>query len=455
MALGRGEALEIAEGVLEESPADQTEVLLVGGRTALTRYANSAIHQNVSTEDRSVVLRLVFGKRIGITRTNQVDRASLKEAVARAAKIARAQRPNKDFVSLPEGGTPPVVASFASRTAASTPEERAEVVKDVVSTVQALGADKAFGSLEATTNSVTVANSLGVRAHDELTLGHLTVTAIKERDGEAGYGWGEELHTDIALLDHETAAMLAAEKASRSLGAKALEPGEYAVVLEDYAVAGIIQFLTYLSFGALPYREGRSCVSGSLGETVAGENITLWDEGAREEGMPLAFDAEGVPKERVSLLREGVADGVVYDSYEAGREGRRSTGHALPPPNTLGPLAVNPFLATGDAGLEEMVAETKRGLYVTRLHYVNPVDPKKAVITGMTRDGTFLIEDGELAGAVRNLRFTQGLLEALREVPLLGSEARPHRYSTWLGLGATTVPSMKVERFRFTGATEF
>lgn len=455
MAMGREEALELAEGILERSPADQTEVLLLGGQTALTRYANSAIHQNVSTADRAVVLRLVFGKRIGITRTNQVDPASLEEAVNRAAKIAKAQRPNRDFVSLPEGTTPPVVASFASRTAASTPEERAEVVGDVVSTAQGLGVDKAFGSLEATTTSVTVANSLGIRAHDEMTLGHLTVTAIKERDGESGSGWGEELHTDITLLDHETAAMLAAEKAARSLNGKSVDPGEYTVVLEDYAVANMVQFLTYLSFGALPYREGRSCVSGRLGESVTGPAISLWDEGARAEGMPMAFDAEGVPKAKVSLLREGVAEGVVYDSYEAGKAGEVSTGHALPSPNGVGPLAVNPFLATGDSSLEEMVAETKRGLYVTRFHYVNPVDPRKAVLTGMTRDGTFLIQDGELAGAVKNLRFTQGVLEAFQEVSLLGADARPHRYSSWLGMGATTVPAVRVDRFRFTGTTEF
>ncbi len=455
MAMGRAEALEVAERALEVSPADQTEVLLLSGRTALTRYANSAIHQNVATVDQTAVLRLVFGKRIGITRTNQVDPASLDAAVARAARIAKAQRPNKDFLSLPQGGTPPVVASFASRTEASSPEERAEVVSDVVSTVQGLGVDKAFGSLEATTTSVTVANSLGVRAHDEMTLGHLIVTAIKERDGEAGYGWGEELHTDIALLDHETVAMLAAEKAARSLNGTAVKPGEYTVVLEDYAVANMVQFLTYLSFGALPYREGRSCISGRLGEKVTGSHITLWDEGARAEGMPLAFDAEGVPKARVSLLREGAAEGVVYDSYEAGKDEKASTGHALPSPNSVGPLAVNPFLETGDASLEEMVAETKRGLYVTRFHYVNPVDPRKAILTGMTRDGTFLIKDGEIAGSARNLRFTQGILEALQQASLVGGEARPHRYSTWLGMGATTVPAMKVDRFRFTGATEF
>ncbi len=146
---------------------------------------------------------------------------------------------------------------------------------------------------------------------------------------------------------------------------------------------------------------------------------------------------------------------MVYDSYEAGKDEKASTGHALPSPNSVGPLAVNPFLETGDASLEEMVAETKRGLYVTRFHYVNPVDPRKAILTGMTRGGTFLIKDGEIAGSARNLRFTQGILEALQQASLVGGEARPHRYSTWLGMGATTVPAMKVDRFRFTGATEF
>lgn len=455
MGLSRSEAFAILDRVLELSPADQTEASLFGHKIALTRYANSAIHQNVATTDVSLLVRLVSDKQIGIVRTNTTDDASVKEAVATAERIAKAQRPNKEFVSLPEGGKPAKVEGFSARTAGSTPEERANVVRDVVSIVSSHGAEQAYGAFESSTYSFAVANSLGARAFDEMTTGHLTVAAIKEHDGDKGYGWGEDLNVDISQIDHGRMAAEAATKAEDSLGAKAIEPGEYEVVVEDYAVANLVLYLAYIVFGALPYQEGRSYVTGKLGQKVTGEMATVWDEGTRPGGLPLAFDAEGVPKERVSLLEEGVAKNVVYDSYTAGKEGRVSTGHALPPPNPIGPMAVNPFLRTGDSNLDEMIAETKRGIYVTRFHYTNPVDAPKALITGMTRDGTFLIEDGKIVGPVKNLRFTQGIMEAFSGMSLVGRSARPHRFSSWLGIGASTVPPVKIDRFRFTGVTEF
>jgi predicted Zn-dependent protease len=454
VALSKADALGVAERVLDLSPADQTEAVLLQTRTALTRYANSIIHQNVTTTDTVLVLRLVYDKQLGIVRTNRTDEASIKEAVERATRIARSQRPNRDFISLPEGGPIMDVPNFSPRTAKSAPEERAEVVEEIISILSSRGV-KAFGALEATTYSMTVANSLGIRAHDDLTLAHLVVSAIKEADGEKGYGRGEDLNVDISRLDHRRMAESAAEKAVQSIGAKSLEPGEYTVILESDAVADMLQFLGFITFGALAYQEGRSFVTGKLGQKVTGGAITLWDEGTRPEGIPVAFDAEGVPKEKVTLLEEGVARGVVYDSYTAGREGKRSTGHALLPPNPLGPIAMNTFLKTGDSSLEEMVADTKRGIYVTRFHYTNPVDAPKALITGMTRDGTFLIENGEVVAPVRNLRFTQGIMEAFEAASLMGKEGKPHRYSSWLGMGASTAPPMKVDSFRFTGVTEF
>ncbi len=455
MAIGRSEALQLVEAVMELSSARQTEAVLIRTDTALTRYANSIIHQNVASRNATLIIRLVFDKRIGTVSTNKTDVVSLKAAVERAEKIAKAQKPNKDFVSLPEPRMAREVQNFSARTENSTPEDRAEVVGDIVSQIAAAGVDKAFGALEATTSSVTVANSLGVRAHDEMTVGHLVINAIAERGEDKGYGWSEDLNVDVSKIDHLGMARRAAEKAVNSLGAKPIKAGEYEVVLESYAVANMIQFLDYIAFGALPYQEGRSCISGKLGEKVTGDSITLWDEGSRPQGLPLSFDAEGVPKERVSLMEDGIAKSVVYDSYTAGREGRVSTGHALPQPNPSGPLAVNSFLKVGDSDLGEMIGDTERGVYISRFHYTNAVDAPKALITGMTRDGTFLIEDGEITGPLKNLRFTQGILEALAEASLIGESARPHRFSSWLGWGATTVPDLKIDRFRFTGATEF
>lgn len=454
MVISRSDAMAVVERVLDLSPANQTEAVLLQTRTALTRYANSIIHQNVATENTVLIVRVVYDKQLGTVRINRMDDASIKDAIERASGMARVQKPNKDFVSLPEGGPVQDLPNFSSRTAASTPEERAEVVEEVISILSAEGV-KAFGALEATAYSITVANSLGIGVHDDLTLGHLVVSGIREEDHQKGYGRGEELDVDISRLDHRRVAETAADKAVRSIGARSVDPGEYVVVLDSAAVADMVQFLGFITFGALAYQEGRSFVSGKLGQKVTGEAITLWDWGTRAEGIPVSFDAEGVPKQKVTLLEGGVARGVVYDSYTAGREGKLSTGHALLPPNPLGPIAMNTFLKTGDSSLEEMVRETKRGIYVTRFHYTNPLDAPKALITGMTRDGTFLIENGEIASPVRNLRFTQGIMEAFQAASLIGREWKPHRYSSWLGVGASTAPAMRVDSFRFTGVTEF
>ncbi|MBC7262296.1 MAG: hypothetical protein H5T63_09805 [Chloroflexi bacterium] len=165
----------------------------------------------------------------------------------------------------------------------------------------------------------------------------------------------------------------------------------------------------------------------------------------------MPFDFEGVPKQRVEIIRDGIANAVVYDSHTARREGKRSTGHALPSPNTFGPIAANLFMSPGNASKEEMLASTERGLWVTRFHYVNPVHPLKAVLTGMTRDGTFLIERGEIARPVKNLRFTQGMLDALSQVEMIGSATKVEE----MFFGAGCVPALKVHDFHFTGVTEF
>jgi predicted Zn-dependent protease len=193
---------------------------------------------------------------------------------------------------------------------------------------------------------------------------------------------------------------------------------------------------------------------GKIGQRIVDPKISLWDDGLDPAGLPWPFDPEGVPKQRVDFIEGGVARGVVYDSYRAGKEeGRLSTGHALPAPNAYGPMPTNTFLAPGDATVEEMIASTKRGVYITRFWYTRPVEPARVVITGMTRDGTLLVENGEIAHPVRNLRFTQSYLEALNQVDMIGRERK-----LLLGMadiGRDSVPALKLDRFTFTGATEF
>jgi predicted Zn-dependent protease len=248
---------------------------------------------------------------------------------------------------------------------------------------------------------------------------------------------------DAAALGREAAA-----KAGASNKAVSLDPGDYPVVLEEYAVVDILDMLGYLGFSALAVQEGRSFVEP--GRRVGSDLVTIRDDGADPAGLPMAFDYEGVAKERVELIDRGTCRGVVYDAQTAAREGRRSTGHGLPAPNSYGPFPINMVMAPGDTSREDLVAGLDRGLLVTRFHYTNPVHPKLAIVTGMTRDGTFLIENGAIVGPVRNLRFTQSYLEALGAVAAVGRERKTLRGF----LGGVVVPALRIDEFTFTGATE-
>ncbi|MFW6437737.1 MAG: metallopeptidase TldD-related protein [Armatimonadota bacterium] len=240
---------------------------------------------------------------------------------------------------------------------------------------------------------------------------------------------------------------MAAEKCARSAGPGAVEAGRWDVILEPPAVTDALFHLGRYTFNALACLEGRSAIHGRLGEQVCGENITIVDDPLDPRGIRRAFDFEGVARQRVELIREGVAANLVYDSRTAKRAGTTSTGHAAPPSSTWGPVPFNVFFESGDSSVSDMIAATERGLLVTRFHYTNMLDPSAAVLTGMTRDGTFLIEDGEVVGGVRNLRFTESLLEALSRVDMIGSEG-------WLGDYAWA-PALRIRDFRFSGTTEF
>jgi PmbA protein len=265
-------------------------------------------------------------------------------------------------------------------------------------------------------------------------------------------GYGADTAADVSTLDLETVGRMAVDKALQSRHPTGIEPGAYTVILEEAAVADMLSSLGFTGFGALALQEGRSFMTGCLGQQVTGENITIWDDGLDPRGLVLPFDFEGVPKQRVTLIEKGVAQGVVYDSFTAGREeGKVSTGHSLPAPNTMGPIPLNLFMSSGTATKAEMLASTERGIWVTRFHYTNTVHPVKTVLTGMTRDGTFLIENGAITRPLKNFRFTQSILEAFSRAEMLSSECKLISGRR----GGIYVPAAKIHEFQFTGTTEF
>ncbi len=443
--LGEKRIKEITDHVLACSTADQTEVVIIAQDSQLTRFANSTIHQNVAERNTQVNVRAVVGKRIGVASTNDLSAEALQRVAETAVTIARLQPENPDFISLPGPAAITPVQAFDEATAAFTPQKRAHAVASICRQAIAEGLIAA-GAFSTTVYETAVANSLGVFAYHPSTEAELN-TVIMSDDSS---GYAAQISTRASDLDAESLGREAVNKALRSRHPRALEPGRYTVVLEPYAVQDFLSTLAYLGLGAQAVQEGHSFMAGRFGERIMSEAISIWDDGLDARGLPHPFDFEGQPKQRVDLIRHGVAEAVVYDSYTAGKEGKRSTGHALPAPSTYGPLPLHLFMASGQATLEEMIAGTERGLLITRFWYTRPVHPKLVIVTGMTRDGTFLIERGEIAYPVKNLRFTQSYLDALAQVEQVGRE---RRLLADFG-GADYVPALKLSEFNFTGATE-
>jgi PmbA protein len=446
---GRAELQRVAETALKSAKADQTEVLVVAQDLSLSRFAENTIHQNVSERNALVRVRSVLGTRVGVASTTDLSDASLENLVRRAETVASLQQENPEFVSLPGPAVLDEIDSFSESTAACTPEERACGVETILS-LSKNNDLVASGAFSTRVEETLVANSLGVSAYHRGTMGSL-MTVIMSPDSS---GYAADAAQDVRQLDAERIGRVAVEKALQSRGPIAIEPGPYTVILEEEAVADMVFYLSFLGMGALSVQEGRSFMSGHLGEKVAGENVTIWDDGFDRRGIAHPFDYEGVPKQKVMLIENGVARGPVYDTATAAREpGIASTGHGLPAPNTMGPIPINLFLKPGTSSLQEMIESTERGIYVTRFHYVNPVHPVKTIITGMTRDGTFLIENGKIAKPLKNLRFTQSILGTLTQTESLGRNLK--MVTMQYGGFACCVPAIKAHGFTFTGATEF
>jgi len=434
-----GELKQFMTGLLERSPAEQTEVMVTEWDSALTRFANNGIHQNVAERNVSVRVRVVKDGKTGVASINQLNEAAATDVLKRAVAIADLQ-PRSEVVPMPGPATARPVEAWSDATAAVTPEERADFVQTVCAKAGQAGL-MAFGAYSTSAGQFAIANSLGVFHHQRST--QATVNSVVM--GDAGSGYADRGAIDVRELDKNELATEVIEKAQRNQNAQPVEPGVYEVVLEEYAVAEMLEFMSFMGFGALAVQEERSFMK--LGEKITGDQVSIWDDGLDRTGIPASFDFEGVPKQRVDLITGGVASGLVYDMQTATKAGRESTGHGLPAPNTEGPFAVNLFMKPGSAAKTDLMSDIKRGIWVTRFWYVRVVHPKLSIITGMTREGTFLIENGKITRPVKDLRFTQSILEALKGTLAL---TRSTKLQVSEYLGASRVPAVRLKAFDFT-----
>ncbi len=444
--LGEEKVRSICQKVFSFSSADQTEVLLLRHDRQLTRFANSHIHQNVSESDVQLRVRVVIGKRVGVAVTNRLDDVSIGRVVEDAVAIARLQPENPHFRSLPRPAPVSEVRAFDEKIFSLTPNTKAETVGKICQRARKRGL-VASGAYNSEVFEIGVANSLGLFAY---TLGtEFSFNTVIMSDTGSGYAAG--ISWQLENFDLEALGEEAMDKALRSRNPREIPPGIYPVILQEYAVADMVATLAYLGMGALAVQEGRSFMCDNFGKQIMAPLISIWDDGLDPSGLPKPFDFEGVPKQKVMIIENGIAKAVVYDTYTAGIEGRSSTGHALPAPNTMGPLPINLFMASGSSSLEDMLASMDRGLLITRFHYTVPVDPKHTVVTGMTRDGTFWVERGEIAYPVKNLRFTQNYVKAFAAAEAVGSGTR----LVPTDMGGIRAPAVKIAEFEFTGVTEF
>ncbi len=450
--------LEIAERtvrIASRHRVDQAQAVTFFLDSALTRYANSQIHQNVASKKGGALIKVIIDKRIGTLRVNSLEKKQIEDAVGRAVKIAKVTPPNKDFKSLPKPQKWQLIKeTFDKKTAKCTPDFRAQVVKEAIDTAHSESkmVNTVAGSFSTGSYEFAVANSLGISAWAQISATSLQTTVIAKTRGSQGFGSSEQHSRRIHDIDPARVAAQAAEKSVASVNPKNIPVGEYEVVLSARAVSTLLMFLGYIGFSATTYQDGQSFVKYHLGKQVFDDKLNVKDD-ARDRKALYAFpiDGEGVPKKRLQLIEDGKVSekSICYDSFTAGKEGKTSTGHAFPPIfEFLGrPMPLNVVVAAGDASEEEMIRETKRGIFITRFHYTNPVEPTKAILTGLTRDGTFLIEKGEISKPVMNLRYTDSMLSALKTIALLGKKREI--------VEEIVTPAMKLEKLRFTGITKY
>jgi PmbA protein len=437
----------VAGAALDLPGADDVEVLQMHEWGGLTRFAESAIHQSTAKENTGIKVRVITNGRVGVTSTNDLSEEGARDAARSALELARVAAPDPLFPGLaPPADVPERTDAFDEATAATTPEARAEGVAQLVATCE--DGFHAAGAFETIATEVALRNTVGQSCYGAVTQAQIT-TVVSGGNGGAGFAELTEPRADA--IDPEAVGRRAAAKARDSQRPVDLEPGTYAVVLEPAATATLMEFLAYLGFGGRAIAEGRSCFSERIGEKLMSERVSISDDALSPLTIGLPFDFEGTPKRRVDLVERGVVKGGVHDRRSATQEGVESTGHALPPPNPMGPFPLNLSMEPGDASIDDMVSATQRGLLITRFHYSNVVHPKEAVITGMTRDGTWLVEDGEVRQPVKNFRFTQSIIEALRDVEAVGLDTV---LASEFFFAAARVPALRISTFQFTGKSD-
>lgn len=424
------EAQAICEKAIAFSEAEHVQVNLNGVHSASTRYANGEITQNVARNQVTLRVTCAYGNRVGQCSTNRLDTESIRDAVKRAEEMARVAQPDTEFLPPPEPTTYRPVQAYADNTAHATPEDRARVVRAVINEASLRGL-KTAGSFATNAYVTAVANNKGLFGYHTATQASLICTMMAEDSS----GWAEQTHEDIHRISPEAVARRAANKAESARHPQEVAPCDYTVVLEPAAIAELLAYMAW-SMDAKAADEGRSAFTGKEGTAIGNQQVTLQSLPTHLDCPATPFFDDGMSTPDVTWIENGVLKTLAYSRYWAQKQGRVFTG----PPSNL-------ILQGGSHSLDDLIAQVEDGLLITRFWYIRFVDPMQLLLTGMTRDGVYRIQNGRVTHAVRNLRFNESPLAVLKNVRLLG---KPERVR-----GNMLVPPVVVDRFTFTSTTTF
>lgn len=433
--MNQAEALATLDQVLKLAQADAVVAGLWGGASASTRVADNVITQNVHCAQATLYVECAYGQSHGGASTNDLSAEALRAAVQRAQEIAKVSPPDPEYM-------PPVEAAEARKyaqvrghyeaTAKLDPLEKARQLAAAAQSVQAKNLRLSGGY----PNNVwfqAVANSAGLRAYHAWTEADFHATVL----GPTGSGWAETISNNTADINVAKTAAAALSVAEAAQSPQPLEAGKYDVIMRPAAAGELLLFLFWGGFDAKATDEERTFLRGKLGKKICGERVTLRSNPAEPRCPGVPFQGDGLASPALPWIENGVVTNLCYSRFWAKRQGKEATG-----------FPANILMDGGDATVEQMVASTERGLLITRFWYIRFVDPMVPSVTGMTRDGLFLIENGKVTRPVQHMRFNENMVDVLNRVELLGQAARTGEYPT-------LAPALKVRAFNFTSTTKF
>ncbi|MEH6406907.1 MAG: TldD/PmbA family protein [Leeuwenhoekiella sp.] len=428
------EARRIMEKALSFSTADACEINMSGSESGNIRYARNTVSTAGHRSNQTLVVQSSYGKKSGTATIDEFDDASLEKVVKRAEELATLSPENPEFMQPLGPQTYDDSVSFVEATANITPEYRAEVALSSIKPAEENDVTAA-GFLNDSSGFSALLNSSGLFAYNKETNSDFTVT-MRTNDG-TGSGWVTRDFSDIKKFDADEASKVAVDKAVMSKNARAIEPGRYTVILEPAAAEGLLGNM-FRSFDARTADEGRSFMSKDggtkLGQKIVDERVNIWSDPLHPDVPTATWNGDGQPLKKTRWIENGVVKNLAYDRYWAGQKGVEPV-----------PRANNYIMAGGDSSLEDLIKETKRGLLVTRFWYIRSVDPQTLLFTGLTRDGTFYIENGAIKYPVKNFRFNESPIIMLNNLETLGEQVR---------VDGNLIPYMKIRDFTFTSLSD-